>query len=220
MHSSTTSPRPSDYRVELIARAFHAVGGALACRASVDLPGLMTVYDARAVIVVDGTILSGALGSFTTPAWTIGNSSFDKIALNVRHPGNQHPDPRGYAENVLAVFMHELVHLYAHAFQLADVTGPGLRFHTEEFARLAERIGLQVERAPGSSVGVRTTHLTRTARTRYRDFLDLIQQLNLAGIRGIGLAGPPGFTGMLPSAQPGMFVPTTPTSFLSHTPNQ
>lgn len=223
MSTATQSPgHPANYRAELTAHALHALGGALACRASVDLPGLMDIYDARAVIVIDGTALTGALGYFTSPAWTIGNQSFDKITLNVRNPGVQHPDPRVYAENVLSSLMHELVHLYAQTCQLTHVTGPGLRFHTKEFARLAKRIGLHIEHDPQSAIGTRTGRLVGAARTRYSDLLDLIQQLNLGGVRGIGLAGPPGFTGTLPSATPGMFVPTTPTSFLSRntTPNK
>jgi hypothetical protein len=208
-------------RADAAARALHRIGGTLCRRTSIDVPGLAGLYDAHAVIVVDGARLTGALGSFTGGAWRAGQQAFDKITVLTRHPGMQHPTPLVYAEHVLTVFLHELTHLMAFHSDLVDTTGPEHSFHTDDFARIARRMGLHVEHRPGHRAGLFTPNLTTAGRARHADLLQQLIVLRLGSVRGIGMAGPPGFTGALPDPPPGIFTTATTTSasFLSSNPN-
>jgi len=204
--------RSTQERADGTARALHLIGGTLCRRTAIDVPGLATLYDAHAVIVADGTRLTGPLGSFAGRTWRSDQNTFDKITINTRHISTQDADPHVYAENILTVFLHELTHMVAFHSNLVDTLAPDYLFHTEDFARIARRMGLHVEKSPEHQAGLFTPHLTEAARTRHRDLLTQLTKLRLGGMRGRGLAGPPDFTGSLPDTSSGIFTTTAATA--------
>lgn len=205
-------------RSEAVAHAMRTIGGTLCRRASFELPGLAEVFEHRVVVVLDGSCLTGPLGSLHAPGWEVDGRRFDMLTLNVRHPGLQSPNPLAYAEGLLTVYLHELAHVAAHVAELPATRGPDHRFHTEEFARIARRIGLRVSRRPDNPAGLFTPGLTPAARDRHGDLISLVARLDLRRLQGRALAGPPGFTGTLPPVPPSIFTsalrPSTASSFL------
>lgn len=194
-------------KARLTAQILRDVGIIVTRRASVDLPGIDEVYAERAVVVVDGTRLAGSLGTFANDAWRTNEGAFDKITLHVRHPGLFDPDPEVYAKSLLALLMHEVVHLYAHSRHIKDTSGAQNLHHTAEFVRLAKRIGLQVQQRPEHPVGAFATQLTMTARRRFADVLDFVARLNATTVRAIGVGGPDGFTGEVSATPRSIFDP-------------
>lgn len=206
------------------ARLLRAVALDLARRANHRLPGIADAIRNRTVIRADGVHVVGVLGSFQALAWSAGDEHFDKITITLRHSAHQALDPAHYAHNVLTTLAHEITHAYMQMNNLVGTTGPGRIRHTENFALIAKRLGLRVERRAEHPAAVFTPGLSTQGRT---EFADLIQQLtaaNLARTTGIGYAGPERFnylvaqasTEVLPAADASMFDPASAsaTSFI------
>lgn len=200
------------------------VGAELARRVSHRLPGLGETFAAKVVVVVDAEREDGALGSYTAPSWAIQGVHYDKLTLAVRHRVHLHRDPQAYAERLLTTLSHEIAHAYARSVGLSDTKGPGHVRHTEDFAVIAVRLGLNVLRAPGDPTGIFTPGLTRFGQAEFADLIWRIAAVDLRTVHGTGLAGPPSFTGVLtPRDSPATAASTTsqatPTTTASHDPS-
>lgn len=70
------------------------------------------------------------------------------------------------AEEIVGTLLHEAAHALAHVRKIQD-TSRGGRYHNKEFARLAEELGLKVERDPANVSGLNHTSMTPATAERY-----------------------------------------------------
>ncbi len=108
-----------------------------------------------------------ALGWFAARRWKLGDRPVHELALVAEHLD------RG-VEDVATTVIHELVHAYAHAADIKDVSRQG-RYHNERFRDLAREFELETSDKPGTN-GYRTVGLTDTARQRYANELRVLEE--------------------------------------------
>jgi hypothetical protein len=180
------------------ARFVRKVARQMCHRSSVALPGLFQAFSRRGVVVIDGTRNDGPLGCYTTPMWSIGGRRYDELTVYPHHPAFRQGDRVDFAFMLVTALGHELAHAYSSATGIEGTAGPDRRRHTEDFARIATRLGLHVSRFDDDPIGIYTPRLSNHGFALYRDLLvSVAVELHPEPLDGIGLAGPEGFTGSL-----------------------
>lgn len=181
-------------------RLLRSVAVDLAARVDHRLPGTREAVRRRVVVCGDGDHVVGLLGSYTSSAWHLAGESFDKLTIALRHSAHQDLDPVRYALGIVSTLMHEIAHAITHIYGIAGTTGPGRIRHTEDFAVIANRLGLRVVRRPEHPAGVFTPGLSEQGRTDYADLIQRVTQAQLHRTTGTGYAGPARFHDLVDAA--------------------
>lgn len=181
-------------------RLLRSVAVDLAARVDHRLPGTREAVRRRVVVCGDGDHVVGLLGSYTSSAWHLAGESFDKLTIALRHSAHQDLDPVRYALGIVSTLTHEIAHAITHIYGIAGTTGPGRIRHTEDFAVIANRLGLRVVRRPEHPAGVFTPGLSEQGRTDYADLIQRVTQAQLHRTTGTGYAGPARFHDLVDAA--------------------
>lgn len=151
------------------------VTGEIARRCNSRLTNLSDLFSDRILLVVGGQ-RSGALGTFAPEKWAYSNQSFDEIHVNIGHEVYAKSSVAAVAADIVLTICHELVHLYAKANGIRDVSGRGNRYHNKRFAELAKRLELRVERSGQNHIGFQTTGFTARGAALYNDLFELVER--------------------------------------------